>query len=62
MRTIKGECPNCEKELEIDIFGDEAFVILPIFKECECGEKYCIMGSIYDNDNIEIDFYEYKEN
>lgn len=60
---IAVNCPRCEKEFEVDETDGKKFAILPIFKECECGEKYAIIADCYDEFDaiIVADFFEYNK-
>ncbi len=45
-------CPNCKREFEVNEYDEEIYhglekthlvpLLTPIFKQCECGEKYAI--------------------
>jgi hypothetical protein len=53
-------CPKCKKEFEID---EPDHMIVPIFKACECGEKYALLMDCDDDYDaiLTVDFYEFNE-
>ncbi len=69
---IDVKCPNCEREYEVNEYDGEIYnglekthlvpLIIPILKQCDCGEKYIIdYDCDYDDAVLVVDFYEFNK-